>query len=59
MVGDDLEADIGGAQRSGLRTVLVRTGKFREHDLEEFGIRPDAVLDSIADVPDWLEEQEL
>ena len=59
MVGDDLDADIGGAQACGLRTVLVRTGKFREHDLEESGIQPDAVLDSVADLPEWLEEQEL
>ena len=29
MVGDDLDADIAGAQRYGLKTVLVRTGKFR------------------------------
>ena len=29
MVGDDLESDIVGAQRHGMRTVLVRTGKFR------------------------------
>jgi HAD superfamily hydrolase (TIGR01458 family) len=29
MVGDDVEADVGGAQRCGLRGVLVRTGKFR------------------------------
>jgi len=59
MVGDDLEADIGGAQGCGMRTVLVRTGKFREAELEESGIRPDAVLDSVADLPDWLEEQGL
>ena len=30
MVGDDIEADIGGAKEAGLGTVLVRTGKFRE-----------------------------
>jgi len=30
----------------------VRTGKFRPKDLDE-GIRPDAVLDSIADLPEW------
>ena len=59
MVGDDLEADIAGAQDCGMRTVLVRTGKFREEELEESGIRPDAVLDSIADFPSWLEEQGL
>src|SRR5436190_15333166 len=28
MVGDDIDADIGGAQACGMRTALVRTGKF-------------------------------
>jgi HAD superfamily hydrolase (TIGR01458 family) len=59
MVGDDIEADIAGAQDCGMRTVLVRTGKFREGDIEESGIRPDAVLDSIAELPGWLEEKGL
>lgn len=50
MIGDDIRTDIGGAQAAGLKAALVRTGKFREADLEE-GIRPDMLLDSIADLP--------
>lgn len=49
MIGDDIEADVGGAQRAGLKGILVRTGKFRETDLQ-LGIEPDAVMDSIADL---------
>jgi HAD superfamily hydrolase (TIGR01458 family) len=56
MVGDDLEADVAGAQRCGLRGVLVRTGKFREDSLARSDVEPDAVLDSIADLPEWLRE---
>jgi len=52
MVGDDIRADVGGAQAAGLAGVLVRTGKFRDRDLEG-SIRPDAVLDSVADLPRW------
>jgi HAD superfamily hydrolase (TIGR01458 family) len=55
MVGDDVDADIGGAKRLGLRGVLVRTGKFRESSLAEVEIEPDAVLDSIADLPGYLD----
>ena len=55
MVGDDIEADIGGAQRCGLRTVLVRTGKFRPDAVERSGIVPDAILSSVAQLPDWVE----
>jgi HAD superfamily hydrolase (TIGR01458 family) len=56
MVGDDLEGDVVGAQRHGMRTVLVRTGKFRPDDLEHTGIVPDGIVSSIAQLPDWLEQ---
>ena len=56
MVGDDVEADIGGAKRVGMQAVLVRTGKFRPAALEEADPQPDAVIDSIADLPAWLDE---
>lgn len=56
MVGDDVEADIGGAKAIGMRGVLVRTGKFRPASLEEADPQPDAVIDSIAELPAWLEE---
>ncbi len=50
MVGDDVVSDVKGAISAGLRGVLVRTGKFRPDDLER-GIKADAVIDSIADLP--------
>jgi HAD superfamily hydrolase (TIGR01458 family) len=56
MVGDDIEADIGGAQGIGMRTVLVRTGKFRPDDVEAARARPDGIVSSIAQLPAWLEE---
>jgi ribonucleotide monophosphatase NagD (HAD superfamily) len=48
MVGDDLWSDVQGAQVAGLQGWLVRTGKFRVAVLEESGIFPDRILDSIA-----------
>jgi len=56
MVGDDIESDIAGAQAHGMKTVLVRTGKFRPDTVEETRIRPDGIISSIAQLPDWLEE---
>jgi HAD superfamily hydrolase (TIGR01458 family) len=56
MVGDDVEGDVVGAQRYGMRTVLVRTGKFRPDDVEDAGALPDGIVSSIAQLPDWLEQ---
>ena len=56
MVGDDIESDIAGAQLAGMRATLVRTGKFRELDLEG-SVKPDALLDSVAELPAWWERQ--
>ncbi len=53
MIGDDVRADVGGAQAARLRGALVETGKFRPGDLEG-DIRPDAVLESIAELPQWF-----
>ena len=55
MVGDDIDADIGGAQAHGMRSVPVRTGKFRPDAVEATSIRPDAIISSIAQLPEWLE----
>jgi HAD superfamily hydrolase (TIGR01458 family) len=54
MVGDDVESDIGGAQRAGLTGILVRTGKYRDDAVRASGVVPDAVIDSIADLPGLL-----
>jgi HAD superfamily hydrolase (TIGR01458 family) len=55
MVGDDLEGDVVGAQKHGMKTVLVRTGKFRPDELESSTVMPDGIVSSIAQLPDWLE----
>ena len=55
MVGDDPESDVAGAMRAGLECVQVRTGKWRPGgDLGE----ADLVLDSVADLPEALSQQE-
>ena len=55
MVTDDLDADVRGARLFGMRTVLVRTGKFRPEHVERSDVSPDAVVSSIAQFPEWLE----
>ncbi len=52
MIGDDLWSDIQGAQQAGLEGWLVRTGKFRQDELESGKVVPDRVIDSVAVVGD-------
>ena len=54
LVTDDLDQDVRGAQLFGMKTLLLRTGKFRPDTLERSTTIPDAVLSSIAQVPDWI-----
>lgn len=54
MVGDDLQADIGGAQALGIQGFMVRTGKFRAAEVEASPIVPDRVIDSVASLPGLL-----
>jgi len=50
MVGDDIKADVNGAQACGIKGVLVKTGKYRQGDLA-LG-NPDLVLPALADLPE-------
>jgi HAD superfamily hydrolase (TIGR01458 family) len=54
VVGDDLESDVAGARASGMTGLAVRTGKYRPQDEERARQAADAVLDSLAALPDWL-----
>ncbi|MDM5270565.1 TIGR01458 family HAD-type hydrolase [Sulfurovum sp. zt1-1] len=53
MVGDDIISDIGGAQKAGFKTALVKTGKFKESDLHS-DIKPDIICDSFTDLVEQL-----
>ena len=55
MVGDDIDSDIGGAKNVGIRTVLCKTGKFRENYFVKSEICPDYIIDSIASLPSLIE----
>jgi HAD superfamily hydrolase (TIGR01458 family) len=56
MIGDDIHSDIDAAQRLGLRGILAKTGKFHPTDLDQ-GITPNAIINSIADLPAWWQAQ--
>ena len=54
MIGDDIDSDVGGAQQVGIKSVLVCTGKYRQAYADASIIKPDLLLDSIADLPNIL-----
>jgi HAD superfamily hydrolase (TIGR01450 family) len=58
MVGDDPWNDLRGAQRLGLRTAFVRSGKYGDAELARYsrerGGPPDAVTPSIVEIVDAL-----
>jgi HAD superfamily hydrolase (TIGR01458 family) len=56
LVTDDVDADVRGAQLFGMKTALVRTGKFRPEALETAEHTPDIVVSSLAHFPPLLEE---
>jgi HAD superfamily hydrolase (TIGR01458 family) len=56
MVTDDVEVDVPSARLFGMRTALVRTGKFRPETLETSDPSPDIVVSSIAQFPALLEQ---
>ncbi|HXV26128.1 MAG TPA: TIGR01458 family HAD-type hydrolase [Alphaproteobacteria bacterium] len=54
MVGDDIEADIGGAKAAGLVAVQVKTGKYRRQDEDHPSVTADGRVNSLADLPRWI-----
>lgn len=51
IIGDDIDADVGGGQQAGLKGILVRTGKYRQSYIDASTVKPEKVIDSIADLP--------
>jgi HAD superfamily hydrolase (TIGR01458 family) len=54
VIGDDLESDALGGKSAGGFGLLVRTGKFRADQLEQSPEQPDAVIASLAKLPEWM-----
>jgi len=54
MIGDDIMTDVGGAQRLGMKGILVKTGKYRDDLAKSSGITPDLTLESLASLAERL-----
>ena len=50
VVGDDITSDIVGAQAMEMRSILVKTGKFKLNQLENPVAKPTWVLESVSEL---------
>ena len=55
MVGDRLETDILMAKQEGLKSCFVLSGVSCKEEIEKTGLKPNYVLESIAELPEVLE----
>ena len=55
VVGDRLDTDVALGERTGMTTALVLTGVTSRADVERADVRPDYVLDSLAEVGEILD----
>ena len=56
MIGDTMETDILGGVQLGFHTILVLSGGTKREDLPNFAYTPEKVIDSVADLTDFLEQ---
>jgi 5'-nucleotidase len=56
IIGDTMETDILGGVQLGFHTILVLSGGSARDDLPHFAYGPEKVVDSVADLADFLEE---
>ncbi|KAK7095941.1 haloacid dehalogenase-like hydrolase domain-containing protein 2 isoform X2 [Littorina saxatilis] len=54
MIGDDARDDVGGAQKCGMKGVLVKTGKYRPGDENTIGPPPAHVANDFAAAVDFI-----
>ncbi|MDP6360543.1 MAG: HAD-IIA family hydrolase [Planctomycetota bacterium] len=55
MIGDNFDGDTRGAINAGLKAIQVKTGSYDEQMIRESDVKPTWTLDSINDLPAWLE----
>lgn len=55
MIGDTMETDILGGVQLDYHTVLVLSGGTKQEDLPRYAYRPDLIVESLADLAEFLE----
>jgi NagD protein len=58
IIGDTMETDVLGGVQLGFHTILVLSGGTSHEDLRHFAYAPECVVESVADLADFLEHGE-
>jgi HAD superfamily hydrolase (TIGR01458 family) len=53
IIGDDGFSDIGGGKQIGMKTILVKTGVYKEHDEEKY--KPNLVINNLKEIDKIME----
>jgi phospholysine phosphohistidine inorganic pyrophosphate phosphatase len=56
VIGDDIESDIQGAINSGIKAILVKTGKGTIYGNKKVPIKPNKIIDSFSSLLDCLKK---
>lgn len=56
VVGDDITVDVAGAKAISAKSVLVKTGHYKEELVCKFNLKPDYIIEDITNLPDLLDE---
>ncbi|CAD5111869.1 DgyrCDS1135 [Dimorphilus gyrociliatus] len=60
MIGDDVHDDLEGASKIGMKSVLVKTGKYREKDECKIpNFRPTCIVNDFSESVEWIIDQNL
>jgi ribonucleotide monophosphatase NagD (HAD superfamily) len=57
MIGDDIVTDIAGAHRVGMKSILVKTGKYRKDTENNSVIKPTSIIDSLGHLIEILKDE--
>jgi len=59
IIGDSLVSDIALGKNAGMMTTLVLTGSVNREAAEASNVKPDLIWNSIADLRDFLESEQV
>lgn len=54
MIGDQIETDMVGAKRTGVRTILVLSGVETRETIRKSALKPDLVINNVGDLIQYL-----